>query len=109
MSDTRQARHALLTRILDAEGQASRAQRRAAFENVGLSEPLSTLVHKAATQAHQITDDDVAALRPSLSEDQIFEVMVCAAVGQATRQCDSALVALDSATERDGDAPRDPR
>jgi hypothetical protein len=37
-----------------------------------------------------------------LSEDQIFEIALCAAIGQATRQYESALAALDAATERRG-------
>jgi hypothetical protein len=36
-----------------------------------------------------------------LSEDQIFEIVVCAAVGQATRQYDTAFAALEAATERE--------
>ena len=35
-----------------------------------------------ATHAHKITDEDIAAAKTSgLSEDKIFEFMVCAAVG----------------------------
>ncbi|HUH69200.1 MAG TPA: hypothetical protein VLZ05_10155 [Mycobacterium sp.] len=46
-----------------------------------------------------MTDDDVAAVRTaSLSEDQLFEIVVCAATGQASRQCKAALDALASAT-----------
>jgi AhpD family alkylhydroperoxidase len=35
------------------------------------------------------------ATASGLSEDQIFEIVVCAAVGQATRQYDAALAALE--------------
>jgi hypothetical protein len=53
---------------------------------------------KARPQDHR---RDIAAARASgLSEDQIFETVVCAAVGQATRQYDTALAAL-KATEKD--------
>ena len=38
--------------------QASRAQRRAAFENAGPTGPLSTLIDKVARHAHKVTDDD---------------------------------------------------
>ena len=39
-----------------------------------------------------MTDEDVAAARAAgFSEDQIFELMVCAAVGAADRQYDSAM------------------
>jgi len=45
-----------------------------------------------------VTDQDIAsASAAGLSEDQIFEVVVCAAVGAATRQYQSGLTALDAA------------
>ena len=37
-----------------------------------------------------------------LTEDQIFELVVCAAVGQATRQYESALEALAAAVTDGG-------
>jgi len=102
LSEIRQARKALLARILEGEGKASVAQRRAAFDNAGLAEPLSTLVDKVAKHAYKVTDADIAAVRPAgLSEDQIFEIVVCAAIGQATRQYDGALAALDAATKKE--------
>jgi hypothetical protein len=36
MSDIKQARNALIARLLEGDGRASRAQRRAAFDNAGL-------------------------------------------------------------------------
>jgi alkylhydroperoxidase family enzyme len=110
MSAFMQARNAVVARILEGDGRASHAQRRAAFENAGLAEPQRTLIDKVAKHADKVTDEDIAAARASgLSEDQIFEMVVCAAIGQATRQYDSALAALDAAIERSEYAPRDPR
>jgi hypothetical protein len=98
MADIGKAHKALIARILEGNGRASPAQRRAAFDNALLSEPLASLIGKLTRQAHEVTDQDVAAARASgLSEDQIFEIVVCAAVGQATRQYDAALAALESA------------
>jgi alkylhydroperoxidase family enzyme len=98
MQNFKQARDALVARVLEGDGQASRGQRRAAFDNAGLAEPLGALVRKVAEHAYRVTDEDVAAARASgLSEDQVFELVVCAAVGQATRQSDAALAALDAA------------
>jgi alkylhydroperoxidase/carboxymuconolactone decarboxylase family protein YurZ len=95
MSDITQAHKALITRILEGPGMASHALRRAAFDNAGLAEPLRTLIDKVAKHAYQVTDHDVAAARASgLSEDEIFEIVVCAAIGQATRQYDRARAAL---------------
>ena len=101
MSDIRQARKAVVARILEGDGKASPTQRRAAFNNTGLSEPLSTLIDKVARHAYTVTDEDIAALRAGLTEDQIFEIVVCAAIGQATRQYDAALAALDAATGKE--------
>jgi hypothetical protein len=110
MSDITQARRAVVARILEGDGSASHAQRRAAFDNAELTEPLRTLIEKIAKHAYKVTDDDIAAVLASgLSEDQIFELAVCAAIGEATRQYDTALAALDAATGRSGHAPRDPR
>lgn len=102
MSDIRQARKAVVARILDGDGRASHAQRRAAFNNTGLAEPLSTLIDKVARNAYTVTDEDIAAVvATGLSEDQIFEIVVCAAIGQATRQYDAALEALKAATGKE--------
>jgi hypothetical protein len=102
MSDIGQARKALTRRILEGDGKAPPSERRASFNNSGLAEPLSVLVDKVARHAYRVTDEDISAVRmsaarvPGLSEDQIFEIVVCAAVGQATRQYDTALAALDA-------------
>jgi hypothetical protein len=102
MSDIRQARKALAARILEGDGAASPAERRAAFNNTGLGEPLYTLIDKVARHAHRVTDEDIARARASgLSEDQIFEIIVCAAIGQATRQYDGALAALETAAGKE--------
>src|SRR5262245_37151004 len=103
MADIRLARQALITRILDGDGHASRAQRRAAFDNAGLAGPLAALIEKVAHRPSQVTDEDVAAARrDGLSEDQLFEIVVCGAIGEATRQQDAALAALAAAAAASG-------
>ena len=98
MPDITQARRALVARILEGHGRSSHAQRRAAFENAGLNEPLSTLVDSVANQAHKVTDEEIAAAKASgLSEDKVFELVVCAAIGQAAREYDAAFTALEAA------------
>jgi len=100
MSDISNARRALLARILDGEGRTPSTQRRAAFENSSSSmiEPLRSLIDKVASGASAVTDDDVAdAVATGLSEDEVFELVVCAAVGEAERQYDAARTALEAA------------
>ena len=103
----------LVARILEGPGRATQSDRRAAFANVVQGEPLRTLIDKVAQRPTQVSDEDIAAVKASgLSEDEIFELVVCAAVGQATRQYYTALQALAEATGGDGragHAARDPQ
>jgi hypothetical protein len=103
VTDISQLHRALVARVLDSDAKAPSELRRAAFDNAGLSEPIRTLVDKVAHHASAVTDEDVAAVRAAgLSEDQIFEMVVCAAIGQADRQYASAHAALAEATEEGG-------
>jgi alkylhydroperoxidase family enzyme len=102
MSDIREARNALARRILEGAGKASPSVRRAAFNNSSLAQPLSALVDKVARRPYSVTDEDITAATVSgLSEDQVFEIVVCAAIGQATRQYGTALAALEAATGKE--------
>ncbi|MGH9585839.1 MAG: hypothetical protein ACRD3F_02725 [Acidobacteriaceae bacterium] len=99
MSDIRQARKALIGRILEGDGKSLPSDRRAAFNNSGVAEPLGTLVDKVARRPYGVTEEDIAVVQESvLSEDQLFEIVVCAAIGAATRLHDAALAALEIAT-----------
>jgi hypothetical protein len=54
-----------------------------------------------ARRPYKVTDRDITEVKTAgLSDDQIFEVVVCAAIGQATRQYDAALAALEAAAGR---------
>lgn len=104
--DKKRAAHlALRDRILNGEGRASPEQRARAFSNVGLSQPLDVLLGKVATRPTQVTDADFAAARAAgFSEDELFELVICAAVGQSARLYDAGLAALADAVadEEDG-------
>jgi hypothetical protein len=104
--DKKRSEHqVLVTRVLEGDGRASRAERRAAFDDAGVAGPLGALIDKVAKRPTEVTDEDIANVKASgLSEDQIFELVVCAAVGQATRQYDTALTALAEAeTDKPGE------
>jgi hypothetical protein len=88
MTNITHARQALVTRILEGDGKAQHVQRRSAFDNAVLIEPLKTLIDKVAHHAYRVTGADI----------------VCAAVGEASRQYDKALAALAAATEERRDA-----
>jgi hypothetical protein len=94
------ARHrkATIDRVLGGDGRASKEQRKAAFDNAGVAEAARALVEKVTKTAWKVTDEDVAAVKAAgISEDEIFELCVCAALGQSQRQLDAALAALDEA------------
>lgn len=95
-------RQAAVERVLRGPGTATEAARRAAFDNQGVDPPARALVGKIAQRAWTVTDGDVAGAKAAgVSEDQIFELAVCAALGQATRQLEAALAALEAATAPD--------
>jgi alkylhydroperoxidase family enzyme len=90
---------ALVERILSIEGKASAEQRACAFSNDGLSAPLDTLVDKVAGRPAEVTEADFAAAKESgVSEDQLLELVICAAVGQSARLYEAGLAALAEAT-----------
>lgn len=94
-------RKTVVERVLHGPGKTTGTERRAAFDNRGVPEAARALIDKVTNHAWKVTDEDVAAAKAAgLSDDQIYELVVCAAVGQSTRQLDSALAALDLATEK---------
>ena len=47
--------------------------------------------------AYRVTDEDVARLRASYDDDQLFELVVCAALGASQRRLAAGLAALELA------------
>ncbi len=91
----------LTDRILQGKGQSTPQQRQAAFDNGDLPKPLNTLINKVAHSAYKITDSDIAAAKETgVTEDQLFELIICGAVGQASRQYQSGLAALGEAINK---------
>jgi len=95
----RRHRETVVQRAVHGPGLATSAARRAAFANLGVDAPARALVDKVMQRAWTVTDADVAATKAAgVSEDEIFELTVCAALGQATRQLQAALAVLDAAS-----------
>jgi hypothetical protein len=89
----------LVNRVLRGPGRAPADQRARAFDNAELPEPLRVLLEKVATKSAQVTDADFAtAIEAGFTDDQLFELVICAAVGQSTRQYEAGLAALADAT-----------
>ncbi len=92
MHDKKRAMHQVLVdRVLKGDGRAPVTLRAQAFGNEGLPAPLDAVV-AAPTEA------DLAAAKASgYTDDQLFELVVCAAVGESTRLYDAGLAALEEA------------
>jgi hypothetical protein len=99
----RAAHRALVDRVLNGAGRASAEQRARAFGNDGLTPPLDALIGKVVDTPAQVTEADLAAAKASgCTEDQLFELVICAAVGRSTRLYEAGLAALDEATGKGG-------
>jgi hypothetical protein len=99
----RAAQRAVVDRVLHGEGRASAELRARAFDGDGLPPPLDALIGKVADRPAEVTDADLAAARASgYTEDQLFELVVCAAVGHADRLYEAGLAALAEATADEG-------
>jgi alkylhydroperoxidase family enzyme len=88
----------LVNRILRGPGRAPADLRANAFDNAHLPEPLAMLLDKVATESAQVTDANFATARAAgFTDDQLFELVICAAVGESTRQYEAGLAALAEA------------
>jgi hypothetical protein len=89
----------LVDRVLHGPGRASAEQRARAFAGEGLSGPLDMVVGKVVTRPVQVSDADLAAAKAAgIGDDELFELVVCAAVGHASRLYAAGLAALAEAS-----------
>jgi alkylhydroperoxidase family enzyme len=58
---------------------------------------LQALVDKVHRHAYKVTDEDFARLRTTYSDDELFEVVVSAALGAARQRLFAGLSALENA------------
>ena len=103
MSDDRfrDRRRALLGGVRDGSGETESALRHAAMQGDGVPERLQPLVRKIHDHAYKVTDDDITELKADLSEDALFEIIVCAALGAADHRFTRGMQALVEADVED--------
>ena len=89
---------AIEQRILTAPGMAAPELRAKAFKGSDLPAPLATLMDDVAKRSFQVNDDEfAAALQAGYTEDQLFELVICAAVGESSRLYEVGRAALADA------------
>lgn len=81
---------------MEGDGKASLEARRAAFAGDG-PESILPLIDKVAQYAYKVTADDIAVAKQHFSEDEIYELVVCAAYGRAERIHAAAIAAIAEA------------
>jgi hypothetical protein len=90
-------RERVLQRVLEGPGHSDPAIRRAAAETTVLADDLQPLVDKIHHHAYEVTDDDIARLKTGYSDDQLFEIIVSAALGASRKRLLAGLNALEQA------------
>ena len=83
--------------VIEGPGESEIAVRRAAAEDVGVPAELATLVDKIHRHAYKVTDEDLSRLRLTYSDDQLFEIVVSAALGASRIRLAAGLAALEKA------------
>src|SRR5690349_5722414 len=90
-------RNNVVNRVLDGAGVAAPARRRGAFDGKGAPPELQALIDKVEAHAYKVTDDDLRRLQATYSDDELFEIIVAAALGASERRLVAGLEALDEA------------
>ena len=88
---------ALFRQVLDGPGQSAPEVRRAAARNQSVPPDLQPLVDKIHKHAYKVTDEDVARLQDTHGDDQLFEIIVSAALGASRKRLMAGLAALEDA------------
>lgn len=81
--------------VLHSDGASDRATRSAAADGGELPERLHAYLAAVRDESYRITDGQLAALKAGgVSEEEIFEVTVAAALGASLRRLDAGLRAI---------------
>jgi len=90
-------RDRVLESVLQSPGESDPAIRRAAAEGAGVPSDLKTLVDKIHRHAYKVTDEDIARAQEKYGDDQMFEIVVSAALGASRQRLLAGLKALEEA------------
>ena len=89
-----EARQALIAQVQEQPGHTTPELRLSAFNGAGVSDALDSLVQKIHDHPYKVTDEDIAALRSTFDDDELFEVIVCGSLGGAEKRLQAGLRAL---------------
>jgi hypothetical protein len=90
-------RDRVLQGVLYGPGQSDPSIRQAAAEGREVPPDLQALVDKIHNHAYKVTDEDIAQLQAKYGDDQLFEIVVSAALGASRERLLRGLDALNEA------------
>jgi len=88
-------RDEVLNRVLNGPGESEPAIRNAVADGQGVAAELHVLVDKIHRHAYKVTDEDIKRLQAKYGDDQMFEIIVSAALGASRNRLIAGLKALD--------------
>jgi hypothetical protein len=94
-------RDEVLRQVLDGPGEVEPSVRRAAASGSGVPADLQSLVDKIHKHAYRVTDEDIARLQGTHSDDYLFEIVVSGALGASRKRLLAGMQALEAAGEAD--------
>ena len=89
-------RDATANSVLDSPATTSPQLRRSVANGTPPAD-LAALVQKIQSRAYTVTDEDLDSLRSTYNDDQLFEIIVAAAIGAASQRLAAAHKALEEA------------
>ena len=90
-------RDRVLNSVLLGAGETEPAIREAAARGSGVPADLQALIDKIHQHAYKVTDEDIARAQEKYGDDEMFEIVVSAALGAASQRLQAGLRALNEA------------
>lgn len=90
-------RDKVLKSVLDGPGESNPALRNTVAVGKAIPAELHVLVEKIHRHAYKVTDEDIKRLQAKYGDDQMFEIIVSAALGASRNRLLAGMKALDEA------------
>ena len=90
-------REKVLNSVLNGRGESDPAIRNAVANGNSVPAELHVLVDKIHRHAYKVTDEDIKRLQAKYGDDQMFEIVVSAALGASRNRLLAGMKALDGA------------
>ena len=90
-------RDQILEQVLRGPGASRPDIRSAAADGIGVPDDLQPLIAKIHASAYRVSDDDVSGLLTTYDEDELFEIILSAALGASRQRLLAGLRVLEDA------------